>query len=228
MVPLCLESKFPRPKELQKCFSSVVTSAPSVDREALLEPLLKVGDDSIQGQEIAKVKKLLLEANDLFVLEDNDLGCTGVVKHHINTEGHYPIKQPMRCTPFVQREQIAEMMQRMEEQGIMKPSASPWSSPIVLVPKKDGTTRFCIDYRRLNAVTKKDVYPLPRVDDILDTLGGCKYFSTLDLSSGYWKIEMDTESAEKTAFSTHCSLFEFTRMPFGLCNGPATFQRSWK
>ena len=225
VVPRCLESKFPRPEELQKCFTSVVTSTPGTDREALLEPLLKVGDDSMQGQEIAKVKKLLLEANDLFVLEDDDLGCTGVVKHHINTEGHYPIKQPMRRTPFVQREKIAEMIQRMEEQGIVKPSASLWSSPIVLVPKKDGTTRFCIDYRRLNAITKKDVYPLPRVDDILDTLGGCKYFSTLDLSSGYWQIEMDSESAEKTAFSTHCSLFEFMRMPFGLCNGPATFQR---
>ena len=109
VVPLCLESKFPRPEELQKCFTSVVTSTPSIDREALLEPLLKVGDDSMQGQEIAEVKKLLLEANDLFVLEDNGLGCTGVVKHHINTEGHYQIKQPMRHTPFVQREQIAEM-----------------------------------------------------------------------------------------------------------------------
>ena len=225
VAPLCLESKFPRPEELEKCFTSLVTSTPSVDRKALLEPVLKVGDDSMQVQEMAEVKELLLEANDLFELEDNELGCTGVVKHQINTEGHYPIKQPMRRTPFVQREQIAEMVQCMEQQGIVKPSASPWSSPIVLVPKKDGTTRFCIHYRRLNAITKKDVYPLPRVDDILDTLGGCKYFSTLDLSSGYWQIEMDSESAEKTAFSTHCGLFEFTRMPFGLCNGPATFQR---
>ena len=146
----------------------------------------------MQGQEIAEVKKLLLEANDPFVLEDNDRGCTGVVKHHINTEGHYPIKQPMRRTPFVQGEKIVEMIQRMEEQDIMKPSASPWPSPIILVPKKDGTTRFCIDYCRLNAITKKDVYPLPRVDDILDTLGGCKYFSTLDLSPGYWQIEIDS------------------------------------
>ena len=147
VVLLCLESKFPRPEELQKCFTSVVTSTPLADREALLEPLLKVGDDSMQGQEIAEVKELLLEANDLFVLEHNDLSCTGVVKYHINTEDHYPIKKPMRCTPFVQREITAEMIQHMEEQGIVKPSASAWSSPIVFVPKKDGTTRFCIDYR---------------------------------------------------------------------------------
>ena len=112
----------------------MVTSTPSADREALLEPLLKVGDDSMQGQEIAEVKKLLLETNDIFVLEDNDLGSTGVVKHHINTEGYYPIKQPMRHTPIVQREKKAEMIQHVEEQGIVKPSASPWSSPIVLVP----------------------------------------------------------------------------------------------
>ena len=104
--------------------------------------MLKIGDDSLHIQEIAAVKELLLEANDLFALEDNELGCTGMVKHHINTEDHHPIKQPMRRTPFIQREQIAEMVQRMEQQGIVKPSASPWSSPIVLVPKKDGTTRL--------------------------------------------------------------------------------------
>ena len=92
----------------------------------------------MQVQEMAEVKELLLEANDLYALEDNELGCTRVVKHKINTEGHYPIKQPMQHTPFVQREQIADMVQRMEQQGIVKPSASPWSSPIVLVLKRMG------------------------------------------------------------------------------------------
>ena len=101
---------------------------------------------------------------------------------------------------------------------MVQPSASAWASPIVIAPKKDGTSRFCVDYRRVNAVTKKDVYPLPRIDDILDTLGGAQYFSTLDLSSGYWQID-------KSAFISHCGLYEFTHMPFALCNAPTTFQR---
>ena len=144
----------------------------------------------MHGQEIIEVRELLLQAHDLFALKDDELGCTGVVKHHIHTEDHHPIKQHMRRTPFVQREQIAEMIWRMEQQGIVKPFASPWSSSIVLVPKKDWTTRFCVDYRILNDITKKDVYPLSRVDDILDTLGGCKYFSTLDLSSNRWMLNV--------------------------------------
>ena len=93
---------------------------------------------------------------------------------------------------------------------------SPWASPIVLVPKKDGTYRFCVDFRRLNAVTKKDVYPLPHIDDILDTLGESRFFSSLDLASGYWQVELDPDSRQKSAFTTFCGLFEFVRMPFGL------------
>jgi hypothetical protein len=107
---------------------------------------------------------------------------------------------------------------------VIQPSSSAWASPMVLVPKKDGKLRFCVNYRKVNAVIKKDVYPLPKVDDIhvLDTLGKAKYFSTLDLASGYWQFEMDPATRDKSAFTTQCGLF---RIPFGLCNSPATFQR---
>ena len=94
----------------------------------------------------------------------------------------------------------------MLAEGIIEPSCSPWASPIILVPKKDGTTRFCVDYRKLNSVTKKDAHPLPHIQDIFDTLSGGKIFTSLDLKSGYWQIKMADDSTEKTAFVCHINL----------------------
>ena len=119
------------------------------------------------------------------------------------------------------RKHVEEMLQH----GVVQPSTSPWASPIVLVKKKDGTTRFCVDYRKLNDVTRKDAYPLPRIDETLDALSGAKVFTTLDLASGYWQVEMSAADREKTAFATRHGLFEFQVMPFGLYNAPGTFQR---
>ncbi|UYV70960.1 hypothetical protein LAZ67_8001258 [Cordylochernes scorpioides] len=116
-------------------------------------------------------------------------------------------------------------VEKMMETKIIRPSSSPWASPVILVRKKDGSLRFYVDYRRLNKITKKDAYPLPRIDDALDTLSGSRYFSTMDMRSGYWQIEVDDKDREKTAFITPDGLYKFNVMPFGLCNVPATFER---
>ena len=119
----------------------------------------------------------MAEYPDNFALSDAELGCTSWIQHSVDTGNHAPIKQQPYRTPIIRRAMIAEMVDDMRKQGIVQPSVSPWASPIVLVPKKDGTYHFCVDFCRLNTITKKDIYPLPRIDDILDTLGESKFSS---------------------------------------------------
>ena len=137
--------------------------------------------------------------------------------------------RPVRCGPRrlapagLRREQ--DCVRDMLAGGQIEPSDSPWASPVVLVTKKDGSTRFCVDYRRLNSLTVKDAYPLPRIDDSLRLLGNQQWFSTMDLASGYWQVAMSPDAQKKAAFVTNEGLFQFRVMPFGLCNAPATFER---
>ena len=123
------------------------------------------------------------------------------------------------------KEEVARQLRRMQQMQVVQPSKSPWASSVVLVQKKDGSHHFCIDYRGLNDVTKADNYPLSRIDDLLDKLGKAKFFSTLDLASGFWQIHVHPDSQEKTAFSTPFGLFEFRVMPFGLKNAPSVSQK---
>jgi hypothetical protein len=133
----------------------------------------------------------------------------------------------LRPYHYVPKEQqfIAEELQRMLEHGIIKATASPWAFPVVLIRKKDGTTRFYVDYRRLIKVIREDRYPLPQIDEIFDSLVDATWFSALDLASGYWQVPMDERDKAKTSFVTKYSTYQFEVMPFGLSNAPATFQR---
>ena len=124
--------------------------------EALNLPACK-----LSAEDMGKLEALLLDFSDVFALNDSELGRTSIVRHSIDTGEHKPIKQQPYRTPIVRRETIKKMVDEMKKQGIVQPSRSPWASPVVLVPKKDGSLRFCVDFRRLNSITRKDVYPLP-------------------------------------------------------------------
>ena len=173
-----------------------------------------------------KVLELFEKWQSVIPKGPNDLGHTGVVKHNIKLSDEKPFKEPCRRIPPAIYNEVKEHLKEMLNIGAIRPSKSPWSSNVVVVRKKDGTIRFCIDFRKLNSRTKKDAYPIPKIEDTLHMLSGSKYFSKIDLKSGYWQVEMEEEDKEKTAFQVPgVGFYECNRMPFGLSNSPATFQR---
>ena len=174
-------------------------------------------------EQYEQLSELFEEFRDIFAWNPEQLGRTDRVHHPIDVGDAKPIRQRWYRTSRPERAYIEEELQRMLQQGIIEKSRSSWASPVVLVKKKNGKLRFCVDYRQLNAVTKKDSYPIPRIDDMLDSLGNSAWFSSLDLASGYWQVEMHSNDKKKTAFITQFGTYQFLVMPFGLCNAPATF-----
>ena len=173
----------------------------------------------------AALRTFLLHNSEAFSTQ-GELGSCDLVKHAIPLNpGTHPICQLPRRLAMHDREEVDLVIHEMCEQGIVRESHSPLSSPVVPVRKKDGTLRLCIDCRRLNDVTHGDSHPLPRVDDCLDALSGSLWFHTLDLRSGYWQQELEEDDTDKTAFSTYSGHYEFNRMLFGLKGAPASFQR---
>ena len=200
-------------------------SKENVPAENSSPPVLTESDLDLSHLNENQKENMLNLLNDMDISKGPKLGKVDQIKHTINVGDARPIKQSPYRVPVAKKEIIDNEVEKMLVQEVIRPSMSPWSSPIVLVAKQDGSTRFCIDYRKVNAVTKKDAYPLPRIDDTLDALGGAEYFTTLDLQSGYWQVPLDENSKEITAFSTSNGHFEFNVMPFGLSNAASTFQR---
>ena len=173
-----------------------------------------------------EAKEMLKRNAKVFSKDDMDMGRTNLVKHHIKLTDTVPFKEAYRRMPPQMYDEVKTHLQEMLDLGAIRPSNSPWASAIVLVRKKDGRLRFCIDLRKLNNRTVKDAYSLPRIESIIDSLGGAQIFSTLDLKAGYWQVEMAEECKAYTAFTCGpLGFYECDTMPFGATNAPATFQR---
>ena len=183
-----------------------------------LEDLYQEATDTCpQKSQKQAIARLLIKYSDVFSSGESDMGLTDLVQHSIPVEsGVKPIKQAPRRLGAEKEMEVDRQIQKLCHQGLIEPAHGAWSSPVVLVKKKDGTWRFCIDYRRLNAVTVHDAHPLPRIDESLEALAGSQYFSTLDLMSGYWQVPLDDDAKDKAAFCTRGGLWRWKVLPFGL------------
>ena len=189
-----------------------------------VEELTRRTEDTVEPECRSEVRSLIERNKDLFVGPNNPLGRTHLVQHEIHTGDAASIRQPLRRMPPAHREIVDQEVDRMLREGIIEESDSGWSSPAVLVKKKGSDTpRFCVDFRALNQVTRKDAYALANIQDCLDTLKGAQYFATMDLASGFWQISLAPAHRYKTAFPTRKGLYQFKCLAFGLCNGPSSF-----
>ena len=186
---------------------------------------LNIGDIKTSRTEDKELRQLFSGYSDIFSKDRNDLGFTDKVEHRIKTTTDVPVKQPDRRIPPQVLSEVKIMLEDWLKSGIITESDSPYASQMVLVRKKSGEIRVCIDYRQLNQQTVKDAFPLPKIEECIDSLKGAKYFSSLDLTQGYLQVKVHETDQHKTAFRACGSLYEFKRLPFGLCNSPATFSR---
>src|SRR5208282_1124204 len=201
----------------------IPTDNPSTEPASQL--LINALPSELSEQQKQQATDLIRSYEDVFSQGEYDIGRTHLVEHTIDTGDHIPIRQPLRRHPITHLEIIDKQVEEMRQSGIIEPAASPWASNVVLVKKKDGSLRLCVDYRNLNAVTYQDTYPLPHIDTCLNTLQGAAWFSTLDLRSGYYNIPIREIDKDKTAFITRRGSWRYNVMPFGLTCAPSVFQR---
>ena len=187
---------------------------------------LDLNFDHLDAQRQDQLNDVLMKYPNLFSGDKCDIGTIPNIEHRIVTNEIRPVCNRQWRLPESTKSIIRKECEQMAKAGVIEPSTSPWLSPVVLVRKKDGTVRFCVDYRGLNAVTIADTYPLPRIDELLDDLGNASCFSLLDSRSAYWSVKVAKEDRPKTAFADGHRLWQFKRLPFGLATAPTTFQRT--
>ena len=204
----------------------VDTGTSQLEKKVRAIDLVKWENVNCTKDELAELKRLVDKYDHIFSKNSNDLGYYERNKFEINTNNEKPIKMRPYRVPYAQQETVNKLIDDMLLNKIISKSKSPWASPLVIVKKKDGSDRFCVDYRKLNGITVKDNYPVPLIEETLDSLQGSTYFSTLDLASGYWQMALAEDSKEKTAFISQRGLFQFEVLPFGLSNAVASFQRT--
>lgn len=213
------------------CIDSVASLSSTEGNVNSTESNLDLDLDSLDLAHLSsRRRKTLLQVlskyKDLFSGDKSTIGNIPDLKHSIVTNNESPLHIRQWRLPQSSKEIIKKTVKEMHNSGVIEPSSSPWMSPVVLVRKKNGDIRFCIDYRALNNVTVADQFPLPRIEELIDDLGNTSYFSVLDARSAYWSVSMNEKDKAKTAFSDGSRLWQFKRMPYGLRNAPATFQRA--
>lgn len=197
----------------------------SIRKQTSIDITKHVDLNHVNKQDVHTITDLLQNYSDIFSKSKMDIGFTSNAFHKIDTGNAQPIAVCPRRIPVALESKVDLLIDDLLESKVIRRSESPWCSPVVVVKKPSGEIRMCIDYRKLNSVTNRPIYPIPDTQNIFDTLSGARYFSTLDLNQAYYQVGVKEEDAEKTAFATKKGHFEFLRMPFGLCGAPATFQK---
>ena len=216
--------------ELEKALTQI--SKPKCDKydqerlDKLFSKLDLSGCDNWTEEQKQMVQECIIKHNHIFAVDDLELGKTDLIKHVIKLDNYVPFKERYQWIPLHQYEEVRKHLNEMLEIGAIQKSNSPWVNAVVLVSKKDGSLKFCIDLRKLNARTVKDAYSLPQIEDSLDSLNSSCIFTSIDLKAGYWQVEMDPESIPLTAFMVSpLGFYKCVKMLFGLTNAPAMFQR---